>query len=174
MAGDPGRGERGARSCGGCKRGLRALILVLTPGLAPTGCSGGEQNMADGHDENHKDGGETKIADLTVEEELGHQAYQKSTRLVAPAPKTRRSTVCQGWLRGRKGSLATWMNNLDGYPRRNPAVLDEIKVSALRRSMRPIQPGRLQYAPWHEPGVGGRKTWPSTNTSAPTVTSAST
>lgn len=69
------------------RRGLRALILVLTPGLAPTGCSGGEQNMADGHDENHKDGGETKIADLTVEEELGHQAYQKSTHLVAPAPE---------------------------------------------------------------------------------------
>jgi len=79
----------------------------------------------------------------------------------------------------QEGSLATWMDNLDGYPRRNPAVLDEKNFSdphpgPLFRLMRLIQPGRLQYAPWPEPGVGGRKIWPSTNTSAPTVMSAST
>ncbi len=69
------------------QRGLRALLLAMALGLALTGCSSGEQDVADSHDENQKDGRETSTADLTVEDELGHQAYQKSTRLVAPAPE---------------------------------------------------------------------------------------
>jgi tripartite-type tricarboxylate transporter receptor subunit TctC len=62
--------------------GLRVLALTLAMGVAAVGCSGEDASVGE-----DAEGGTGGAEETTVEDGLGHQAYQPSTRLVVPAGK---------------------------------------------------------------------------------------
>src|SRR3712207_3143576 len=82
----------------------RVLVLTLALGLAAAGCSGDGNGTAEGVAEGK--GAETE--GRTVENELGHQAFQPSTRLVVPAvegmPLDRAARVLAGLSEGPLGT----------------------------------------------------------------------
>jgi tripartite-type tricarboxylate transporter receptor subunit TctC len=83
---------------------LRLLVLALGLGLAVAGCSGEESDAAGG-DAGGKD---ARASGRPVENELGHQAFQPSTRLVVPAepgtPLDRAARVLAGLSEGPLGT----------------------------------------------------------------------
>src|SRR3712207_2566902 len=82
----------------------RVLVLTLALGLAAAGCSGDGNGTAEGVAEGK--GAETE--GRTVENELGHQAFQPSTRLVVPSaegmPLDRAARVLAGLSEGPLGT----------------------------------------------------------------------
>ena len=84
----------------GMRGRLRVLVLALALGLAAAGCSGDGNGAAEGK------GAETE--GRPVENELGHQAFQPSTRLVVPAgegdPLDRAARVLAGLSEGPLGT----------------------------------------------------------------------
>ncbi|HKH12676.1 MAG TPA: tripartite tricarboxylate transporter substrate-binding protein [Rubrobacter sp.] len=84
--------------------GLRALALVLALGVAGVACSGEGGDAADPAS-GGRDGG---AKGRPVEDELGHQAFQPSTRLVVPAaagmPLDRAARVLAGLSEGPLGT----------------------------------------------------------------------
>src|SRR3712207_4961546 len=82
----------------------RLRVLALALGLAAAGCSGDGNGAAEGVAEGK--GAETE--GRPVENELGHQAFQPSTRLVVPAgegdPLDRAARVLAGLSEGPLGT----------------------------------------------------------------------
>ncbi len=84
--------------------GLRLLVLALALGLSVAGCSG------DGHDaaEGGTEGKNAEAKGQPVENDLGHQAFQPSTRLVVPdeegTPLDRAARVLAGLSEGPLGT----------------------------------------------------------------------
>jgi tripartite-type tricarboxylate transporter receptor subunit TctC len=86
------------------REGLRLLVLALALGFPVTGCSGDGNDAAQG-------GAKGKSAEAKgkpVENELGHQAFQPSTRLVVPSrvgmPLDRAARVLAGLSEGPLGT----------------------------------------------------------------------
>jgi len=91
------------------RAGLRVLALVLALGLAGAACSGDGRGAADRAAGSEDGGGEGAGAKgKPVENELGHQAFQPSTRLVVPAeagmPLDRAARVLAGLSEGPLGT----------------------------------------------------------------------
>lgn len=84
--------------------GLRLLVFALALGLTVTGCSGDGNDAAQGGAEGKSAGAKGK----SVENELGHQAFQPSTRLVVPSragmPLDRAARVLAGPSEGPLGT----------------------------------------------------------------------
>jgi tripartite-type tricarboxylate transporter receptor subunit TctC len=86
------------------REGLRALALVLALVLAAVGCSGDGDEAAESGTKDEKAG----TTERPVEDGLGHQAFQPSTRLVVPAdagmPLDRAARVLAGLSEGPLGT----------------------------------------------------------------------
>ena len=89
--------------------GLRVALLALVLGFAGITCSGEGEDAADRAEEDGGAGaGDTGAAGRPVENDLGHQAFQPSTRLVVPAaagmPLDRAARVLAGLSEGPLGT----------------------------------------------------------------------
>lgn len=88
------------------REGLRALALALALGLAAVGCSGDGNDAAGRAPE--AEGKRPGASERPAENELGHQAFQPSTRLVVPAgagmPLDRAARVLAGLSEGPLGT----------------------------------------------------------------------
>lgn len=88
----------------GMRGRLRVLALALALGLAVFGCSGDGKGAA----EKAAEGEGAETTEGPVENELGHQAFQPSTRLVVPAragdPLDRAARVLSGLSEGPLGT----------------------------------------------------------------------
>ncbi len=89
--------------------GLRILMLVLVLGVAGSACSGEGGGVADPDSGGEDGGGRAAGAQgQPVEDELGHQAFQPSTRLVVPSepgmPLDRAARVLAGLSEGPLGT----------------------------------------------------------------------
>ena len=83
------------------------LILALAVGLIAIGCSGGEDDAVGRGDGGEDDGGATESTKPLIGSDLGHQAFQSSTRLVVPdgvgTPFDRVGRVLAGLAEGTLG-----------------------------------------------------------------------
>jgi tripartite-type tricarboxylate transporter receptor subunit TctC len=96
---DEARSEVGVRAC--------LLVLILTVGLAATGCSGGGDEVSGREDKGGAEDGAAESTKPLIGSDLGHQAFQPSTRLVIPdgvgTPFDRVGRVLAGLAEGTLG-----------------------------------------------------------------------
>ena len=83
------------------------LILALAVGLTAIGCSGGDEDAAGRGDGGEAEGGAAESTKPLIGSDLGHQAFQSSTRLVVPdgvgTPFDRVGRVLAGLAEGTLG-----------------------------------------------------------------------